>query len=247
MNVKLTKLFGVVVMCFFSAVSAQEFNKLDAQGKKHGLWKGVYAESKRPRYEGTFEHGKETGTFTFFDDTKAKSVIATREFAKDNSCYTIFYNQKKNKVSEGKEVSRRYEGEWKYYHENLPDLMTTENYKAGKLDGKRMVYYRGSGLAGQENIAEEANYLKGLKNGKYKKYTMKGVVLEDSNYKNGVLDGPAIFKDPLGNLVSKGNFKDGKKAGTWEFYENGKLVRRDNMNKIKRKKPTKTKTDPVQE
>ena len=237
-----------VMLCSQTIFAQTDFNKFDEKDKKHGLWKGVYTESKRPRYEGTFNHGQETGTFKFFDDTKTGTLIATRQFnPKDNSAYTIFYNQSKYKVSEGREVNRLYEGQWKYYHENLPDLMTTENYKAGKLDGKRMVYYRGSGLAGQENIAEEANYLKGLKNGKYKKYTMKGVVLEDSNYKNGVLDGPAIFKDPLGNLVSKGNFKDGKKAGTWEFYENGKLVRRDNMNKIKRKKPTKTKTDPVQE
>ena len=31
------------------------------KAKKHGIWKGVYEESKRPRYEGTFEHGKEIG------------------------------------------------------------------------------------------------------------------------------------------------------------------------------------------
>ena len=76
---------------------SQEYNKLDTQGKKDGLWNGVYEESKRPRYEGTFEHGKEVGLFKFFDDTKAGTVIATREFNKnDNSCYTIFYNQKSN-------------------------------------------------------------------------------------------------------------------------------------------------------
>jgi len=42
---------------------AQDFNKVDENGKKNGLWKGVYETSKRPRYEGTFEHGKEIGTF----------------------------------------------------------------------------------------------------------------------------------------------------------------------------------------
>jgi hypothetical protein len=77
---------------------AQDYNKLDENGKKHGLWKGIYEESKRPRYEGAFDHGKETGLFKFFDDTKTGTVIATRDFsANDNSCYTIFYNQKANK------------------------------------------------------------------------------------------------------------------------------------------------------
>ena len=50
------------------SVFSQDFNKLDENGKKNGLWKGIYEESKRPRYEGTFEHGKEIGMFKFFDD-----------------------------------------------------------------------------------------------------------------------------------------------------------------------------------
>jgi antitoxin component YwqK of YwqJK toxin-antitoxin module len=243
------RLFGIFFLFLFSLSAwAQDFNKLDEQGKKHGVWKGVYAESKRPRYEGTFEHGKEIGMFKFFDDTKALTVVATREFnPKDNSAYTIFYKDGKFKVSEGKEVERQYEGEWKYYHENLPDIMTIEHYKSGKLHGKRTVYYRGSGVKGEENIAEESNYIDGKKHGKYKKYTLKGIVLEDSNYTNGQLDGPAVFKEPNGNLASKGNFKKGKKSGIWEFYEKGKLVKKENPNAAKRKKPTKPKKEPVKE
>ncbi len=248
------KKMQIYLAIFLVMLSAQtllaqtDANKLDENGKKQGLWKGVYTESKRPRYEGTFSHGKETGTFKFFDDTKAGTVVATREFNfKDNSAYTIFYNQTNHKVSEGHEVNHLYDGQWKYYHENLPDIMTIENYKSGKLNGKRTVYYRGSGVAGEENIAEEANYSNGIKNGKYKKYTLKDIVLEESNYKNGALEGPAIYKDPLGGLVSKGSFKNGKKTGKWEFYEDGKPVKRDNTNKIKRKMPTKPKVNPAPE
>lgn len=242
------RLFGIFALLTLSIpLFAQDINKLDAQGKKHGIWKGTYPESKRPRYEGTFDHGKETGTFRFFDDTKAGPVVATREFRPDGSAYTIFYKDGKYKVSEGKEVNRLYEGEWKYYHENLPDIMTIENYKAGKLHGKRIVYYRGSGVKGEENVAEEANYVDGLKHGTYKSFTMKGTVLEDSNYKNGQLDGPASYYDPLGKLVSKGIFKAGKKVGFWEFYKDGKLVKKDNMDVIKkRKKPNRPRKDPNQ-
>ena len=115
---------------------AQEINKFDDNGKKNGTWKGVYEESKRPRYEGVFDHGTEVGVFKFFDDTKVGTVIATREFnPTDNSCYTIFYNQNKNKVSEGKVVNKKFEGSWKYYHEDSSEIMTTENYIDGKLEG----------------------------------------------------------------------------------------------------------------
>lgn len=208
----------IIILLTSFSLYAQNANKLDENGKKHGLWKGIYEESKRPRYEGTFEHGKEKGIFKFFDDTKAGTLIATREFnSKDNSCYTIFYNQKSNKVSEGKVVNRQYEGDWKYYHENSPSIMILEHYVNGKLDGVRKVFY----LSGK--IAEETTYKNGIKEGKYKSYTENGIVLEESNYKNGEYDGLATFKNADNQLAGQGTFKDGKKVGMWKILEKGKL------------------------
>ena len=215
----------LAVMFFSQNILAQtEFNKLDQNGKKQGLWKGVFEESKRPRYEGTFDHGKEIGIFSFYDDTKFKSIIATREFnAKDNSAYTIFYDQNKNKVSEGKVVNKLFEGQWKYYHQASQNIMTTENYSKGKLDGLRTVFY----ISGK--IAEEISYKNNLKNGFYKKYTEKGAILEESIFKNNIYSGLAIFSDVNGNVVSKGQFVNGKKSGIWQFFEKGKLVKETNM------------------
>ncbi|WP_367754491.1 toxin-antitoxin system YwqK family antitoxin [Flavobacterium sp. WC2430] len=199
-------------------------NVLDANGKKQGIWKGIYEESKRPRYEGSFLHGKEVGLFKFFDDTKLGSVIATREFnLNDNGAYTIFYDQKNNKVSEGNVINKLYEGPWKYYHQASDKIMTTENYKKGKLEGVRSVYY----LSGK--IAEEAFYVANFKDGNYKKYSENGIVLEESVYKNNEYNGLAIFKDPDGFVVSKGQFINGKKTGVWQFFEKGKGVKEVNM------------------
>ena len=202
----------------------QSINKLDENGKKHGLWKGVHEESQRPRYEGIFEHGKEVGTFKFFDDTKVGTVIATREFSpKDNSCYTIFYNQKKNKVSEGKVVNKQFEGEWKYYHENMPQIMTLEFYINGKLNGTRKVFFK-SGI-----IAEETDYKDGIKNGLSKIYLENGVVIEESNYVNGEYEGKAIFRTSDNQIASEGVFNKGKKVGIWKVLEKGK-IKNVNMN-----------------
>jgi antitoxin component YwqK of YwqJK toxin-antitoxin module len=215
------------------SVFAQDINKLDENGKKNGLWKGFYEESKRPRYEGAFEHGKEIGTFKFYDDTKAGTVIATREFnAKDNSCYTIFYNQNKNKVSEGKVFNKQFEGEWKYYHEDLSSIMTLELYVNGKLNGIRKVLYKSG------EIAEETTYKDGIKNGAYKSYAENGVVLEESIYKNNEYDGQAIYRNVDNQIAAQGLFKNGKKVGMWKMLVKGKL-KDVNMNyeNIKFKKP----------
>ena len=230
---------GIFVLIFLNVFGIQaqnDFNKLDEKGNKHGLWKGFYEDTKKPKYEGTFNHGKEVGIFTFFDNTKTKKVIATREFnSKDNSAYTIFYDQLRNKVSEGKLVNKLYEGQWKYYHKASPTVMTLENYNNGKLEGLRSVFYANG------KIAEEMTYKNNLKNGSYKRYTETGIVIEESNYKNNEYDGLATFRSSDdGNIVSKGTFANGKKIGVWQFFNKGKLVKETNMSFPQSKSKTKS-------
>ena len=229
---------GMLVLIFLNVfcIRAQNnFNKLDEKGNKNGPWKGIYEDTKNLKYEGTFEHGKEVGFFTFFDNTKTKKVIATREFnTKDNSAYTIFYDQNKNKVSEGKVVNKLFEGQWNYYHKASKAIMTIENYANGKLEGLRSVFYPNG------KIAEEINYKNNLKEGICKRYTENGIVIEESAYKNNEYNGTSTFKDSDGNLISKGNFVDGKKAGVWHFYEKGKLSKEENMSFPQRTSKIKT-------
>lgn len=216
---KIWILFLITTVAF-----SQETNKVDAAGKKDGIWKGIYTESKRPRYEGTFDHGKETGVFKFFDDTKKGDVLATRDFsANDGSSYTVFFDQNKNKVSEGKEIGKAREGEWKYYHKASKVLMAVENYKNGKLEGLKTVYYPNA------QIAEEMTYKNGLKEGPYKKIGQDGTLLEESNFVNNEYNGAAVFYDSDKSVASKGKFINGKKAGIWQFYQKGKLVKEVNM------------------
>ena len=210
-------IFGLVFLNAFFMNAQTAVNKLDADGKKDGLWKGTYTESKRPRYEGTFSHGKETGVFKFFDDTKKGDVIATRDFsANDGSSYTIFYDQNKNKVSEGKEVGKAHDGEWKFYHKASTVLMTLENYKNGKLEGLRTIYYPNA------KVAEEMMYKNGLRDGIYKKMGQDGSLLEQSTYKNDEYNGDAVFYETDGSVASKGKFLNGKKVGMWQFTTKGK-------------------------
>jgi antitoxin component YwqK of YwqJK toxin-antitoxin module len=232
--------FLTLLLCCQVVISQTDSNPVDENGKKHGVWKGIYEGSGRPRYEGTFEHGKEVGVFNFFDDTNAKSIIATRTFnPKDNACYTIFYDQNKNVVSEGKEVNRLREGQWKYYHKASKTIMTSESYKKGKLDGVRTVYYPSG------KVVDETIYKNGLKEGVYKKYSEKGIVLENSFFKNGEYEGEAIYKDPNDLVVAKGKFKNGKKVGKWQFFVNGKLESEEDMNNPKKPqlKKDRVKTD----
>ena len=111
--------------------------------------------------------------------------------------------------------------------------MTIENYSNGKLEGLRSVFYPNG------KIAEEIIYKNNLKEGICKRYTENGIIIEESAYKNNDYNGNATFKDSDGNLISKGNFVEGKKAGVWQFFEKGKLVKEEDMNKPKSASKTK--------
>ncbi len=221
----MNKIIFILLLNTIFSLAQTDFNKLDEKGQKHGLWKGIFDDSKRLRYDGTFDHGKEIGTFNYYDDTKESSLIGVRSFdLKENSVYTTFYDQKKNIVSEGKSINKLREGNWKYYHEAALELMTLENYKLGKLEGLRTVYFKNGA------IAEEMNYKNGIKVGEYKKFTEKGIVLETVDYKNNEYDGLAIYKDPDNNVVAQGLYKNGKKIGIWKFFKNGKFDSQTNFN-----------------
>lgn len=214
-----------ILFLFFSLslFSQNEINKLDANGKKIGLWKGVFEDTKRPRYEGTFDHDIEVGLFKFFDNTKASNLIATREFnSKDNSAYTIFYDVNKNKISEGKVLNKLYEGLWIYYHKASSVVMSSENYINGKLNGTKTVYFKSG------KVAEISNYKNGVLDGVYMKNDENGVTLEESFYVNGELNGITTYKAPDGLIVAKGKFRKGIKVGIWQFFENGKLESEEN-------------------
>ncbi len=225
MLMKTNKIVFAVIMLFvglFSGFAQEKINQLDAKGKKDGLWKGVFEDSKRPRYEGSFKNGVEVGTFNYFDDTKAKSLIATRVFSEKGAvAFTTFFDQKGNKVSEGKTVNRKNEGGWKFYHKASTQLMKEEFYKNGTLEGIQKTYFSNG------SIAEETTYKNGQKEGLYKVYLENGTVVEEATFKNNEYDGPAIYRNAGGQIVSKGTFVKNERKGIWEFYEDGKLVKKE--------------------
>lgn len=219
--------FMILLTFWCLNICAQSTDALDAKGLRHGLWKGVYEDSKNLRYEGNFNHGKEEGLFTYYANSDKKTVMATRNFDKKNNAYTIFFDEKKNKVSEGNVINKLREGTWKYYHKGVKTIMTTENYAKDKLQGARKVFYPSG------KIAEDVAYKENLKNGVSKTYSKEGKLIEEANYVNGVLQGSYTIYDDLGNLTIKGQFKNDVKKGIWKYYEKGKFIKEENKDIIK--------------
>lgn len=213
-------IFTGVLLLFVSGIFAQtEYNKLDDNGKRDGIWK-KYWDNNRIRYHGKFVHGKEVGTFKYYSPANSEFPVIVKEFhSGDDLADVKFYNEQGVIESEGKMRGKKRVGKWLYYHTDGKSVMSEENYVDGKLDGEYKTFYPDG------SPTEVAFYKNGKLEGNYKKYAIKGHLIYDFNYKNGMLNGKAAYYSrKTGDLIKKGQFKDDQRVGTWENYVDGELV-----------------------
>jgi len=219
----------LVLFIFFTTIifAQTKENQFDSNGLRHGAWKGVYEDTKYIRYEGTFNHGKEVGTFTYYANAEKKIISATRKFDTKGNAYTIFFDEKGQKVSEGNVVNKLRQGVWKYYHRNATSIMCSENYIDDKLEGSRKVFF----VDGK--LAEEVPYKKGLKNGISKIFSKAGTLKEEAIYVDGLMQGSYKVYDDNGVVIINGQYKKDKKNGIWKYYDtNKKLLKTINTDTI---------------
>ncbi len=207
-------------------ISAQsDINQMDANGERHGIWKKNFPKSDQLRYEGKFNHGKETGLFKFYCEECGKNPMATKDFIGDDIANVKYFTIKGKLVSEGQMKGKDRIGEWLYYHEKNNKVMSREMYVDGKLDGIKTTYY------GNDAITETIMYKNGLMNGPNNHYSYDNVLLKELNYVNDKLHGLAVYYDVRGQKLLEGQYKNGRKYGVWKTYKDGKLEKEETFPK----------------
>ena len=206
--------------------NAQEINQMDLNGKRHGVWKKYFEGTKQLRYEGTFDHGKEIGTFKFYCEDCKEQPAVIKEFTSTSAIAEVKYFTVKAKlVSEGKMDGKLRIGDWITYHKKGSGIMTKETYENGKLTDKKYVYYP-NGV-----IAEEASYSTGALNGTSNFYSYDSKLLKELIYLNDLLEGPAVYYDAKGAKLMEGKYVNDRKKGIWKFYKNGEFEKEETFPK----------------
>jgi len=221
----------ILLMMTQLVVAQVKINQFDSYGKRHGVWIKYYKSNKSIRYKGKFNHGKEIGVFKYYDINNDKTPVIIREFNSDNNFENVsFYSKDGILQSKGKMQGKIRIGKWTYYHKDGKTILSEERYVNGKINGESKVYYANG------KLTEVMHYVNGKLNGNYKRYSSRGFLYQDLTYLNGVLSGPAVFYDrKSGKILSRGNFKNNKRVGTWQHFENNKSIRKSNSsNKLKK-------------
>jgi len=204
----------IISILFTTLLFAQQTNQLDSNGERHGLWKKTYDGQEQLRYEGTFEHGKEVGVFKHYKPKTGKQPSAIISYLPNSELANAEYYSKSGKLlSKGQLKDRNRIGVWEYYHNNSDALMMTETYRANNLDGKKVTYYDNG------QINEESYFENGKKQGDYKVYSLKGILLQHLKYTDDELDGLSIYYDGKGEKISEGTYTKGRKDAGWKYYK----------------------------
>ena len=224
-----------LLLTFFSvklSLFAQKINQFDANNKRTGVWKKYYP-NKQLRYIGEFKNGKEVGIFKFYRESYPKYPSIIKRYNQQNDSIKVeFYTINGKLQTKGVFIGKTRVGKWFYYFKN-GKIMSEENYKDGKLHGELINLYPNG------KITEITEYKNGIKEGISRKYSSDGILIEEITYRNNKPNGLAKFFELNGNLKERGVYKDGKRVGKWEFFLDGEVA--DKKELEKKKKYTKKK------
>ena len=133
---------------------------------------------------------------------------------------TTIYHTNERKASEGIFLDQLKDGEWKYWDEDST-LVKVENYKSGKKNGAWKTYSSSSGI-----LLEELNYRNDTLHGPARTFYVDGTPCTKENYLNGQRSGTAESYYIDGKLSIKGDFHKGFKIGVWNYYDQNGTLRK---------------------
>ncbi|MGE5181596.1 MAG: toxin-antitoxin system YwqK family antitoxin [Acidobacteriota bacterium] len=209
----------------------------DLKGKLDGtftIWRD--SGKKIPRVTGTYDHGKRTGTWDWFDRLDNKEREGDYTDGKKSGPWQEWFENKL--VFSGSFTDGKPDGEFVYYDKNGNELgsftikdgtgwmytyypnhkiATKTHMYQGQMDG----VYQELTFRIPQKVLVEGHYSGDRKHGVWKEWTELGVPTLEQHWRRGRLDG-AVKKLVDGKVVVESTYKDGKVNGPYVEYRNGK-------------------------
>lgn len=206
----------------------------DTKGRLDGTFT-IWRDKKTPRVQGSYEHGKRVGTWTWTDKNRKKEREGDYLDNKKRGLWTEWIDDKLS--FQGTFTDGKPDGEFVYYdpkkgselgrftiaggtgtmltfHANTK-VATKTQLVNGLMDGKY------EELTPRGKTIVEGRYAGDRKHGVWREQTEAGVPTLEQHWSRGKLDG-AWKKFVDGKLAASGTYKDGLAEGTYTEYRNGK-------------------------
>lgn len=209
-----------ILICMLGVLGAfaQDSNKVDANGKKQGIWIKHWEHTGKKKSEGAYKAGKQVGLWRYYYE-QGELWIEVEFLADGITANMKMYHGNGKKAAEGLYVNQKKDGKWYYYSIDSVKI-GTEQYAKGVKSGTEEAFY----LSGK--MFEVTTWDKDKKNGMWKQWFENGVTKVDGAYKNDTLEGKVIYYYPNGKKQMEGTYVKGLRSGSFLFYDtSGKMVR----------------------
>jgi antitoxin component YwqK of YwqJK toxin-antitoxin module len=213
MRITILSLF-LMMMTLFG--QAQEFNVLDSQGRKQGLFKKYFENTEQVYYTGQFKNDIPFGTFIYYYKEGPKK--AEMQYQADPlQVHALTYYIKGALMAEGVYYDKLKDGLWKYYDEK-ENLSSSENWLKGKKHGEEKVYFPDG------KLGEELTWKNDLRDGAWKQYFEDGVLYLEGFFLLDQYGGQMTFYYRNGKKEISGKYINGLREGTWFYFnEDGSI------------------------
>lgn len=198
-------------------VSREKINRLDASGRKQGLWK-FFHDNGTVRLEGNFSNDLKDGYFKEYDEDG--KLIATSKWIEGE------------KQEDAVELVR-LEVAKDYYPDG--SVKTMQTYRNGVAQGVRRDYdQEGNIVSGAlyqdgEKVGEGITLEDGVRDGDWKEFYNNGALKAEGVYDEGTKVGTWKYYHPNGQLEQTGRFDEkGRLQGKWIwYYPTGQVLREE--------------------
>ena len=189
-------------------------NKIDQQGRKQGHWLRTDRNGAKI-YEGDFKDGLEVGTFNYYYPNGTLRI--RNVFTKPGRyCSHEAFDEQGHLLARGYYNQKNRDSIWNYYNES-GRLVKTAGYKMGIKQGAHIIY------TSKGDTAEITHWNDNHREGRWwKRIGEKGYIT--GHFKNGGLEGVLTEYDDEGRLIRKGNYKNGLKNGSYQYFDNKTLI-----------------------
>jgi len=202
--------FTALILCFSILGQAQEFNVLDAKGRKQGPYKKYLEGTEQVYYTGQFKDDKPVGLFIYYYKEGPKK--AEMHYRKDpDHVHTLTFYMRGGVMAEGNYISQEKDSTWNFFDEQ-GKVSSSEQWMRGKKHGQEKVYFP------NETLGEELNWKNGLRDGVWKQYFGDGTIYLEGIFKEDHYEGQMTFYFLNGKKEITGKYVKGLRDGTWWYY-----------------------------
>ena len=189
-----------------------DFNVLDENGKRHGVWVQQWKDTRNLLYFGQYEHGVPTGLWKRYypnGDLSAEMIHVQDTTVIDA---TMYHTGGKKVSSAGRFERKKKTGLWKTY-DNAGRLIAEENFADSLFHGVCLYYFENGG------VVKKMNYQWGKLNGAVEEFYPSGKLYRVLTYKDDRFHGPYKVLTEDGVEEVTGEYFEDQKHGAWTHRE----------------------------